>query len=83
MSESNKVISRHAKSQSIYLPASLLEKDVLHQTKKETQKKEDTRDGAGDMRDEEGIPWRVVRGDPMVTALQMWRAAGPPCSSAT
>lgn len=53
---SNKVISRHARPQNIYLPASLLKKDVLHQNKEGNSKEEYKRQEAREMSDEAGLP---------------------------
>ena len=64
---SNKVISRHARPQNIYLPAFSLKKDVFHQNKKGNSKEDYKRQEA-----------RGVKGDPRVTDLPlMGRAAEP------
>ena len=53
---SNKVISRHARPQNIYLPAYLLKKDVLHQNKEGNSKEDYKRQEAREMSDEVGLP---------------------------
>lgn len=55
---SNKVISRHARPQNIYLPAFLLKKDVFHQNKKGNSKEDFKRQEARGMSDEVGLPGR-------------------------